>query len=67
MDIGLSEKYWKKPIVKDQAHIDAENRRLANQAKCEHAVWSTRCAICGCIMASDATSETQIKTHEHLL
>lgn len=67
MDIGLSEKYWKKPIVKDQAHIDAENRRLANQANCPHTKWSQKCAICGAIMMSDATMETQVKTHEHLL
>lgn len=65
--IGLSDKYWKKNISTDPAFVEAENRRLAMQALCPHEHWSTRCGCCGMIMASDATSESEIKMHEHIL
>jgi hypothetical protein len=65
--IGLSDKYWKKNISTDPAFAEAENRRLAKQALCPHVHFACRCGDCGAILYSDATIESDIKTHEQFL
>lgn len=74
----LSDKYWKKPVIvaSDPAYVEEENKRLRKQATCKHDItttfrkyekYSVRCEQCHLVLSSDASGETEIKSHEQLL
>lgn len=63
-------------VPQSSDYVKAEERRLLRQASCTHDItvtfkkydkYSERCEQCLKVLSSDATRETEIKSHEQML